>query len=210
MTFPVHHVSNPKKGCSLPAMERNHQRTDVENITDEELVARIVQVNDTYWFGILYDRYARIVYYKCLSFTKSVEEAQDLTHDIFVLLFAKLKTFRGQSRFSTWLYSFVYNFCVNYMQRNLNKYRQVFVPTEDFTSEMAEIEDEVIFELKEETLKNAMEDIDPDDKMILLMKYQDDFSVKDISITLEIGESAAKMRLKRAKHRLMELYNKIN
>lgn len=191
-------------------MERNHQRTDVENITDEVLVARIVQVNDTYWFGVLYDRYARTVYYKCLSFTKSVEEAQDLTHDIFVLLFAKLRTFRGQSRFSTWLYSFVYNFCVNHMQRNLNKYRQVFVPTEDFADETAEIEDEVIFELKEETLKKAMEEIGPDDKMILLMKYQDDFSVKDISTTLEIGESAAKMRLKRAKHRLMELYNKIN
>ncbi len=199
-----------KKACSLPAMKRDHQRTDVENITDEMLVSRIVEVNDTYWFGILYDRYARIVYYKCLSFTKSVEEAQDLTHDIFVLLFAKLRTFKGQSRFSTWLYSFVYNFCVNHMQRNLNKYRQVFVPTEDFADETAEIEDEVILELKEDTLKKAMEEIDPADKMILLMKYQDDFSIKDISTTLQIGQSAAKMRLKRAKHRIMELYNKIN
>lgn len=191
-------------------MKDKNRKTDVENISDEVLVSRIVQVNDPHLFATLYDRYSRTVYNKCLSFTRSKEEAQDLTHDIFVLLFAKLRTFRGQSKFSTWLYSFVYNFCVNYMRRNLNKRRQVFVVTEDFTEETEEVEDEEIFGLREEKLAQVLQEINPDDKMILLMKYQDDFSIKDITEALEIGESAAKMRLNRAKHRLLELYNKIN
>ncbi|WP_461533090.1 RNA polymerase sigma factor [Sinomicrobium sp.] len=191
-------------------MEKNHQKTDVANISDEMLVSRIREAHDTYWYGILYDRYSRKVYHKCLSFTRSVEEAQDLTHDIFVQLFVKLRTFRGDSRFSTWLYAFVYNFCVNHVQRKLNKYRQTFVPTDDFKDEVSEIEDTAILGLKETALMKCLDMIAPDEKMILLMKYQDDFSIKDISSALNIGESAAKMRLKRAKHRLLELYNEID
>ena len=191
-------------------MEKDHQKTDVESISDEMLVSRTTETNDTYWYGLLYDRYSHRVYHKCLSFTRSVEEAQDLTHDIFVQLFVKLRTFRGESRFSTWLYAFVYNFCVNYVQRNLNKYRQTFIPTDDFKDEAAEIEDDAIFGLKEAALMKILDMISPDDKMILLMKYQDDFSIRDISSALDIGESAAKMRLKRAKHRLLELHNEIN
>ena len=40
-----------------------------------------------------------------------------------------------------------------------------------------------------------------------LMKYQDEFSIKEISESLEIGESATKMRLNRAKSRLLKIYN---
>ena len=43
--------------------------------------------------------------------------------------------------------------------------------------------------------------------MILMMKYQDGFSVKDISTMLDLGESAVKMRLKRSRDRLAELVN---
>lgn len=184
---------------------------DVESISDEMLVSRVVQVNDPQLFAVLYDRYSHVVYNKCLSFTRSKEEAQDLTHDIFVLLFAKLRTFKGKSKFSTWLYSFVYNHCVNYMQRHLNKRRQVFVTTEDFAGDedIEEVDDKEILGLREEKLMHALDEINPDDKIILLMKYQDDFSIKDITEAMEIGESAAKMRLNRAKQRLLELYNKI-
>ena len=51
--------------------------------------------------------------------------------------------------------------------------------------------------------------IEPNDKMILLMKYQDDLSIKEISEVLEIGESAVKMRLKRAKEKVVNVYNEL-
>ena len=51
--------------------------------------------------------------------------------------------------------------------------------------------------------------VDPNYKMILLMKYQDDLSIKEISSALDIGESAVKMRVKRAKEKVMEMYTKL-
>jgi len=58
-------------------------------------------------------------------------------------------------------------------------------------------------------LQKVLSIIDPNEKMILLMKYQDDLSIKEISAALEIGQSAVKMRVKRAKEKVMEMYTKL-
>ncbi len=182
-----------------------------ENIDDNELVSRIVKNNNAHLYAVLYDRHAKTVYNKCLSFVKTKEEAQDLTHDIFVLLFAKLRTFKGTSKFSTWLYSFTYNFCVNYVQRELKKKREKILVTDrviEFPGE--EIPDEDILKLKEEKLSRALNKIEVSDKIILMMKYQDDLLIKEIRETLNMNsDSAVKMRLNRAKSRLITIYNSI-
>ncbi len=187
--------------------------TNTIKLSDEELVRKIVEKNDTHLFAVLYDRYAGVVYNKCYGFAKSKEEAQDLTHDVFVRLFVKLRMFKGKSKFSTWLYSFTYNFCVNYVQRNsAKKNEKVTVVTDvikDEDVETDEIDDASLFELKSDKLAKALERIDPADKMILLMKYQDDMSIKEIKAILELGDSAVKMRLKRAKEKVIKAYNEL-
>ena len=55
-----------------------------------------------------------------------------------------------------------------------------------------------------------MSRLEPQHKAILLMKYQDDFSIKDIQKVLEISGSAAKMRLKRARGRILMIYEDLN
>ncbi|CAM1355848.1 MULTISPECIES: RNA polymerase sigma factor [Tenacibaculum] len=185
---------------------------DVKKISDEDLVRKIVEKNDTHLFAVLYDRYAGVVYNKCYGFSKSKEEAQDLTHDVFIRLFVKLRTFKGKSKFSTWLYSFTYNFCVNYVQRNKEKKKEkVTVVTDEIREESSidDIDDATLFELKSDKLAKALEMISPSEKMILLMKYQDEMSIKDISIGLDLGESAVKMRLKRAKEKVVKAYNEL-
>lgn len=181
---------------------------DNKFIEDELLVSEIVASNNTHLFAQLYDRYAEKVYSKCLSFSKSAEEAQDLTHDIFIQLFLKLKTFKGKSKFSTWLYSFTYNFCLNYVQRDRKKKNDLF---KDISHDNFSIEDEIpdteIYQMKANKLKVSLDEIAPEYKMILLMKYQDDFSIKDIAASLNLGESAVKMRIKRAKEKLIQIYS---
>ncbi len=179
-------------------------------LTDEELVQKIVEKNDTHLFAVLYDRYAGLVYNKCYGFAKNKEEAQDLTHDVFIRLFVKLRMFKGKSKFSTWLYSFTYNFCVNYVQRdNAKKQEKVTVVTDVIKDEGDDIDDTSLFELKSEKLAKALQIIDPSDKMVLLMKYQDDMTIKEMQEILEIGESAIKMRIKRAKEKVINAYNKL-
>ena len=183
---------------------------DITLLSDNELIEKIVKTNDTHLFAILYDRHVSLVYNKCYGFANSKEEAQDLTHDVFIKLFIKLKTFRGTSKFTTWLYSFTYNFCVNYVTRNNYKKNEKNFEGE-IKDDINEIDgtEEVLFEMKTEKLKKALKLIDPNEKMILLLKYQDDFSIAEIGQALEIGDSAVKMRLKRAREKVINVYNNL-
>tara|TARA_E500000318_G_scaffold12215_1_gene11182 strand:- start:1295 stop:1924 length:630 start_codon:yes stop_codon:yes gene_type:complete len=195
-------VSNPDKAF----LEKEDLHV---HLSDEELVKQIVADNDPMLFGKLYDRYAKMVYNKCYGFAKSEDEAEDLTQDVFLQLFIKLRTFKGKSKFSTWLYSFTYNFCVNYVNRNKQlKIRDKSVQVENSEHKLTEeVLDESLYEMKADKLKKALEHISPEEKSILLLKYQDGASIKELVGLMDIGESAVKMRLKRAKERLLEIYN---
>ena len=178
--------------------------------TDAELIERIVVNKDAMLFGELYDRYSKLVYNKCLGFSKSNKEAEDLTQDIFLMLFVKLGSFKGKSKFSTWLYSFTYNFCVNYVNRN--KERKINDNSVNFDNEedvSMEVTDNLLLEMQVDKLKKALELIAPEDKSLLLLKYQDGATIKELEDVLEIKSSAIKMRLKRAKAKVVEMYKTI-
>ncbi len=190
-------------------MNTNLKNKHLNKLTDEELIVLIVATNNSKIFTILYNRYVKIVYNRCYGFTQNIQEAEDLTHDVFVRLFLKLPTFKGKSKFSTWLYSFTYNFCVNYVQRDTYKKREKVPLNSDLLKEQEwfqEIEEATLRELRSKKLTKALKLMNPNDKKILLMKYQDNISIKEIQNTLAIGESATKMRIKRAKQRVMRIY----
>ena len=97
---------------------------------------------------------------------------------------------------------------MNYVQRNAHKKQEKVTVVTDQVKEDAsidEIDDATLFALKSEQLAKGLEMIDPNEKMILLIKYQDDLSVKEIAQGLDLGESAVKMRLKRAKEKVVEI-----
>jgi RNA polymerase sigma-70 factor (ECF subfamily) len=173
-----------------------------ENIQDSELIERIKQTNDPYWFGILYDRYVKKVYNKSLGFLKDQQDAEDLTHDIFLKVFISLKQFQGKSLFSTWLFAITYNFCISFLRK-----KKILEPlTENIElSEEKEIDESEFLSIRASQLEKALDEILPEEKIILLMKYQDGMSIKDIQDIFQLGESAVKMRLKRAKNKVMEL-----
>lgn len=175
--------------------------------SDEDLVRKIIESKDNYWFGILYDRYEKMVYNKCYHFSQNQEEAMDMAHDIFLKLFLNIQKYSGKSKFKTWLYSFTYNFCINYvtrektMQHDLDKLEEV--------ESLQDYNDEDIFNLRIDLLPRALLMLPQQDQAILLMKYQDDFKIEQISNVLEIGKSAVKMKLLRAKSRLVAAYHKL-
>ncbi len=182
------------------------------SMDDEQLVALIVKTKSSELFSVVYDRYSEKVYHKCISFVKNKEEAQDLTHDIFVKLFVKINSFNQKSKFSTWLYAFTYNHCVNYVQRDLNKRRDKFISNKDENSleeVYPDIADEEIYTMDTDRFMKSLALIEPDDKSILFMKYQDDMSIEDIQNALVLGKSAVKMRISRAKSRLIEIYKTV-
>jgi RNA polymerase sigma factor (sigma-70 family) len=176
---------------------------NVKKFTDEQLVAHFIETQKNLYFEQLYDRYSDKVYRKCLSFVKDDAKAEDFTHDIFLKLVLNLSSYKETAKFSTWLYSITYNYCID-QTRVSKKYAEVGlddnfdVPDDDDDAEIAELE--------AQQLNKAMKLILPEEKSILMMKYQDDLSIKEISDSLDISESAVKMRLLRAKEKLRKVY----
>lgn len=173
--------------------------------TDEELVQLYVTTQRNEYFEALYSRYCDKVYRKCLSFAKDQARAEDYTHDIFLRLIVKIGSFREEAKFSTWLYSVTYNYCMDQM-RSKNK---VEVYTDDPYEEATNYTDDgdaEIAEMQAQTLAKSLAELTPDEQTLLLMKYQDEFSLRDIAGMLNVTESAVKMRLKRAKEKLRRRY----
>lgn len=177
-------------------------------MTDEELVSKIIDSNNTSLFEILYDKYSKKVYNKCYSFVKNEEEAKDLTQDIFLKLFVKLSSFKGKSKFSSWLYSFTYNHCVNYINRDVGKRFEGRFPEsfdiENYAEDTTSKND--FTENLDNRLSIALNKIPANDKLIIQLKYIDNLSIRKIETVLGLQTSAVKMRLKRAKEKLAVSY----
>ena len=69
----------------------------------------------------LYERHRHMVYSLCLRMTGNVMEAEDLTQDIFIQLLYKVGTFRGESKFSTWLYRLTKNQVLMHIRSSIRR-----------------------------------------------------------------------------------------
>jgi len=78
----------------------------------------------------------------------------------------------------------------------------------DVPDDEDEKNEQEIFQMEALRLSQVLDSLEVDEKAILLMKYQDDMSIKDISEALSASESAIKMRIKRSKAKAVDLYQK--
>jgi RNA polymerase sigma-70 factor (ECF subfamily) len=174
-------------------------------LKDEEIVSIILQENKIDLFQILYERYSKKVYDKTFSLLKNKELAEDAVQNIFEKTYEKLSSFKGNSSFSSWLYSVSYNHCIDFL-RVKNK---LHYPEWNNNNEIPEIIDENeedLTEINYSRLMKILEMIHPEEKALLLMKYNDELPINQIGKSLRISESAAKMRIKRARARVVFIY----
>lgn len=177
----------------------------INKITDEQIVYQIINEGNTKLFGVIYDRYAAKVYSKCLSFSKDEEAAADLAQEIFIKIYIQLNSFQNKSKLSTWIYSLASNYCID--QARKKKRSKVTEPLGfiELADEELQYAEECDEELTMDQLQVAMASIPLEDREILEMKYIHNLSLKVIQQTLGLGESAVKMRLKRAKGKILKL-----
>ncbi|MGD9555530.1 MAG: RNA polymerase sigma factor [Mangrovibacterium sp.] len=175
------------------------------SISDEELIRLIVQGKKVLLFEVLYKRYYQKVVDKCHSFIKDRHQAEDFANDILSKAYEKLPGFKGNASFSSWLYAITYNYSIDYLRLK----KKLHYPNWNNEHEIPDIIDESEADLQDlsyDNLMKIMEMIHPEEKALLLMKYQDNLSGKHIASTLRISEDAVKMRLKRARTRVIYLY----
>jgi len=178
-------------------------------MNDTEVIHHYLLTHADPCFALLYQRYAGKVYSKCIALLKNEALAKDATQEIFIKILMNLSRFGEKARFSTWIYSITYNYCIDYLRKQ-NKHRNIFSDEMENAPDVPEedVPDKELLEMEISQLKVVLDEIPIDDKAILLMKYQDDFSIKDIAGILDKTESAVKMKIKRAKNKAQEVKKK--
>jgi RNA polymerase sigma factor (sigma-70 family) len=179
-------------------------------LSDSEIVREYLRTQNSSYFSMLYRKYSGKVYGKCISILKQEDEARDAVQDIFVKIMLNLGNFGEKSQFSTWIYSITYNFCIDVIRKK-KKDKTLFSEDIERAPDVAadEVPDQYLLEMDMKYLKQVLEELPTGDKMILLMKYQDDMSIKEIADILDKTESAIKMKIKRAKHKAQEIFERL-
>ena len=173
--------------------------------TDEEIVRSILNGEGGRKFKILFDRYHEKVVDKCYGFVKKRVIAEEMAEDVLSRAYEKLSGFKFKSSFSSWLYAITYNHCIDYLREK----KRLHYPQWNRENELPEIIDESYEQMNSidyEKVLQILEMIHPEEKALIWMKYHDNLSLKEIGNSLRISEDAAKMRLKRAKARVLYMY----
>ncbi len=177
---------------------------------DNEIISQVMG-GDQQAFAVLVERYQSYVFTLVLRFTKSREDAEELSQDIFVKAYRALKDFRGDSKFSTWLYTIVNTTCITFLRRKKLDVQSldnehIFETADNMDSGVRANQVEQKSRLA--MVHHAIGLLSTDDAEILTLFYKAEQSLEEISKILRIEPNAAKVRIHRARTRLKEKMEK--
>lgn len=181
-------------------------KINIKSLSDQRIIELYLDSQNPTYFSEIYERYSGKVFGKCLTLLRDSALAEDAAQDIFTKIFLKLSSFNKDAMFSTWLYAITYNYCIDIIRKDK---KSIFSDMDEKNLKDVsddEIGDRELKEMEIEELKKALNKIPQDDQAILLMKYHDDMSIKEICDLLDKSESAVKMKILRAKQRVRDVY----
>jgi len=155
----------------------------------------------------------KIVYNLALKLTGNEHDALDISQDAFIKAYENLINFRGDSKFSVWIYKLTYNMCIDFLRKKQKRNITSLTQTDDdSTLSESDIQDisnlpEDIVERKElmAAVNSAINSLSHEHREILIMRSYSDMSYKDIAETLYISEGTVKSRIARARQALLKI-----
>lgn len=171
---------------------------------DQQYIDKVLE-GDTNAFAFLVEKYEDMVFSLALKITKRREEAEEVAQDSFIKAFKSLKHFKGDSKFSTWLYKITYNNCIDRVKKIARKYNTDTID-EVNENKIKAIEDTLqTIERGERSkvIKECMDLLPEDERTILWLFYFEELSLKEIKDVTSYSESNIKVKLHRARKRLL-------
>ncbi len=89
---------------------------------EKELILRLKK-NDEIAFGFLVDFFSKKVYNTCIGMLQNIEDAEDVTQEIFISIHINIKEFKEESSLSTWIYRISVNKCLEFIRKKNRKKR---------------------------------------------------------------------------------------
>jgi len=183
---------------------------------EHRLIERLRQ-RDELAFNEVVGLYQTRVYNLVYRMLGNREEARDVAQEVFITVFKAIHLFRGESKFSTWLYRIATNHCKNRL-KYLGR-RAVFPKTTlDELSEREQLEsasmstsgtierpDRLIEGREvEKLLQEALEELDEDHRLLIVLRDVQNLSYQEIAEITQLAEGTVKSRLHRARAALRE------
>lgn len=176
-----------------------------ESVTDLEL-CRLAEKGNISAFERIYERYHRRTYSLTLRMTGSQTEAEDLTQEVFIQLFRKIGSFRGESAFSTWLHRLTVNQVLMHFRRRSVKNER--------TSDDGEMPEQTVHGTSDPNkmpvvdriaLKNAIADLPKGYKSVFVLHDVEGFEHEEVARMLKISVGTSKSQLHKARLKLRGL-----
>lgn len=178
---------------------------------DEQIINRILNGEQSA-FALLVERYQNYVFTLVLRFTDNREDAEEIAQDTFVKAYRSLADFRGDSKFSTWLFTITRTTCLSFLRKK--KLNIQSLDNERTSLQVENRESGFNANLVEQKSKHAMLNqaismLSTDDAQVLNLFYKGDQTLDEIGKIMRLDPNTVKVKLHRARQRLkqkMETY----
>ncbi len=167
-----------------------------------------VKYGEINYYTHLVDKYKDRVFSVALKVLRNREDAEEMAQETFIKAYKSIHSFRGDSKFSTWLFRITYNSSIS----EVRKKKQVTSSLDDerYQGETEELElDGPVGERRAEYVKAALEKLEPEDYTLIFLYYYDDQSVDEITKVTGLSESNVKVKLHRARKKLYSILNEL-
>lgn len=170
----------------------------------EHIYLKRILNGDIEAFSYFVDTYQHMAYTIAVRIVHNREDAEDIVQEAFVKCFHKLPSFKGDSKFSTWLYRIVYHSALDAVRSQKRSLDTQTLEGHDFLaiSDIRSVLDQLMDQQTNELIKTAIQALSSQQQIIITLYYYDSLSLKEIAEIVDIGISAVKVNLFRARKRL--------
>ncbi|MCW8849625.1 MAG: RNA polymerase sigma factor [Melioribacteraceae bacterium] len=177
----------------------------MNKLSDFEIVDSVLKGNEND-YSLLVDRYKDRAYSLLCGIVKNNQDAEEALQDSFLKAFSSLKTFRKDSKFSTWFYKIVYNTGLSLISSKKRKIELEMSSIDDLHN-LRDSDNEVysITENAKDYLIKMVDKLPVRNSLILILFYIDGLSLKDISDVLNLSIVNTKVLLHRSRNSLRDL-----
>lgn len=173
------------------------------NTNDQVYINKILD-GDANAFAVLVDRYKDLVYTLAIRMMKNREEAEEVAQDAFIKTYKSLDKFKGESKFSTWIYRVAYNTCLDRLKKN--KRTQNTVTIDEYTEHQVKTIDNALDKIeaseKKEAIQQCIELLPSDDSFLLTLYYFEELSLEEIGKIVGLKPNNVKVKLFRSRKKL--------
>ncbi|PWL31050.1 MAG: RNA polymerase subunit sigma-24 [Roseivirga sp. XM-24bin3] len=171
-----------------------------------ELIIAKVKQGDMVAFNALIDEYKAMAFTLALKLMKNREDAEEVAQDAFVKAYKNIGQFEGKSKFSTWLYTIVYNTALTRLRKKQLDMQDIDSHSVESSSALSESGMEWRNLQRDERssyIKQALEQLVEEDQVVITLFYLNENSLAEICEITNWELSNVKVRLHRARKRLL-------